>query len=46
MRFAQMTKKKKAIERLRLVLVDNGSIDGFVEDEMLRITEVMLEVNE
>lgn len=30
---------KKAIERLRLVLVDNG-IDGYVEDGMLRIVNV------
>lgn len=44
--FCANEEEKKAIERLRLVLVDNGSIDGFVEDEMLRITEVMLEINE
>ena len=28
---------QKAMERLRLVLVDDGSIDGFVEDGMLRV---------
>lgn len=30
---------KKAMERLRLVLVDNGSLGGFIEDDLLRINE-------
>lgn len=29
---------KKAIERLRLVLVDNG-MEGYIEDDMLKITQ-------
>ena len=33
--------EKKAIERLRLVLVDGG-IQGFIEDDMLRITQDMI----
>lgn len=28
--------EKKAIERLRLVLVDDG-VDGYIEDDMMRI---------
>ena len=30
---------KKAMERLRLVLVDDGSVEGFIEDELLRISQ-------
>lgn len=38
--FNASEEEKKAIERLRLVLVDDGSIGGFVEDDLLRISEV------
>lgn len=37
--FFASEEEKKAIERLRLVLTDNGK-DGFIEDEMLRILNV------
>lgn len=30
---------QKAMERLRLVLVDDGSLGGFIEDDLLRINE-------
>ena len=36
--FNASEEEKKAIERLRLVLVDNG-INGFIEDDMLRVCE-------
>ena len=36
--FNATDEEKKAIERLRLVLVDNG-INGFIEDDMLRVLE-------
>lgn len=38
--FCADDEEKKAIERLRLVLVDNG-VNGFIEDDMLRIHKVM-----
>lgn len=37
--FFASDEEKKAIERLRLVLTDNGK-DGFIEDEMLRILNI------
>lgn len=36
--FNASEEEKEAIERLRLVLVDNG-IDGFIEDDMLRVMQ-------
>lgn len=39
--FKATENEKKAIERLRLVLVDGG-IQGFIEDDMLRITQDMI----
>lgn len=36
--------EKKVIERLRLVLTDNG-VGGFIEDDMLKINE-MLKLND
>lgn len=38
--FCADDEEKKAIERLRLVLVDNG-VNGFIEDDMLRIHKAM-----
>lgn len=32
--------EKRAIERLRCVLVDGGGIDGFIEDGLLRLMEI------
>lgn len=32
--------EQKAIERLRLVLVDDGSIAGFIEDGLLRVAQI------
>lgn len=40
--FNASTEEQKAIERLRLVLVDNGE-QGFIEDEMLRILNAEIE---
>lgn len=40
--FNASEQEKVAIERLRLVLVDNG-LDGFIEDDMLKVHEIMLE---
>ena len=37
--FFASEEEKKAIERLRLVLTDNGK-DGFIEDEMLRVLNI------
>lgn len=37
--------EKKVIERLRLVLVDGG-VEGFVEDDMLRIHDLMISDDE
>lgn len=37
--FQASEEMKKAMERLRLVLVDDGSVEGFIEDELLRISE-------
>lgn len=39
--FNATEREREAIERLRLVLVDGG-LNGFVEDDMLRITEEMI----
>ncbi len=39
--FNASEEEKKVIERLRLVLVDNGSIGGFIEDDMLKATELV-----
>lgn len=41
--FNASEEEKKAIERLRLVLVDNG-INGFVNDDMLRIAKEDIEL--
>lgn len=38
--FNATDEEKKAIERLRLVLADNGSVGGFVEDELIRVAEL------
>lgn len=31
--------EKRVMERLRLVLVDGGSVEGFIEDDMLRVVQ-------
>ena len=36
---------KKAMERLRLVLVDGG-VNGFIEDELLRIINTEMELQD
>ena len=41
--FNASEKEKDAIERLRLVLVDGGGIDGFMEDGLLRIREELIQ---
>ena len=41
--FNATAEEKKAMERLRLVLVDDGSLSGFVEDGMLRVAELAIE---
>lgn len=41
--FNATEEEKKAMERLRLVLVDNGSLGGFVEDAMIRISDLSRE---
>lgn len=38
--FNATEEEKKAIERLRLVLVDSGSIRGFIEDDMIRVASL------
>ena len=38
--FNATEEEKKAIERLRLVLVDNG-VNGFIEDDMLRLKDFL-----
>lgn len=38
--FNATDEEKKAIERLRLVLVD-GALDGFIEDRLLRVTDTI-----
>lgn len=44
--FKASEEEKKAIERLRLVLTDNG-INGFIEDDLLRTTErVVIDMKE
>jgi len=40
--FIASDEEKKAIERLRLVLVDNGSINGFIEDDLLRVNSELI----
>ncbi len=42
--FNASDEEKKAIERLRMVLVDNGEegLGGFIEDDMLRINDLMI----
>ena len=37
--FQATEKEKQAIERLRLVLVDDGSLGGFIEDNLIRIAD-------
>lgn len=41
--FCANEEMQKAIERLRLVFVDSAEGGGFVEDDMLKLTESMLE---
>ena len=41
--FNATEEEKKAMERPRLVLVDNGSLGGFVEDAMIRISDLSRE---
>lgn len=41
--FQATEEEKKAIERLRLVIIDNGQLGGFIEDELLRITNIVTE---
>lgn len=41
--FNASDEEQKAIERLRLVLVDNGSINGFIEDDLLRVADIALD---
>lgn len=41
--FCATEEEQKAIERLRLVLVDNGSVDGFIEDEILKLQNDVIE---
>lgn len=41
--FAATEEEKAVMERLRLVFVD-GSIDGFIEDDLIRINEVGLNI--
>lgn len=36
--FNATEEEKKAIERLRLVLVDSGSVRGFIEDDLIKIS--------
>lgn len=38
--FNASEEEKKAIERLRLVLVDSGEVGGYVEDGMLRVMDI------
>lgn len=38
--FNATDEEKQVMERLRLVLVDNG-VNGFIEDDLLRITQIM-----
>lgn len=38
--FNASEEEKKAIERLRLVLVDAGSVQGFIEEDMIRIASL------
>lgn len=37
--FNASEEEKKIIERLRLVLVDDGSVGGFIEDDLLHLSE-------
>lgn len=41
--FCADDEERKVIERLRLVLVDNGSVDGFIEDNLIRVADVLNE---
>jgi ParB-like nuclease domain. len=41
--FQAKEEERKAIERLRLVLVDSGNLDGFVQDDLLRIANLAKE---
>ena len=41
--FNASEEEQKAMERLRLVLVDDGSLAGFVEDGMLRVADLAIE---
>lgn len=38
--FNATEEEKKAIERLRLVLVDSGSVRGFIEDDLIKISSL------
>jgi hypothetical protein len=44
--FRATEEEKEAIERLRLVIVDNGQVGGFIEDELLRINSIVYEEEE
>lgn len=38
--FCASEEEKKGIERLRLVLVDGGGLNGFIEDDLLRVASL------
>ena len=38
--FNASDEEQKAIERLRLVLTDSGGVEGFIEDDLLRIMNI------
>lgn len=38
--------EKEAMERLRLVIVDNGQVGGFIEDNLLRINSIVYKEDE
>ena len=38
--FNASEEEQKAIERLRLVLTDSGGVEGFIEDDLLRIMHI------
>ena len=41
--FNATDEEKSVMERLRLVLVDDGSVDGFIEDDILKINDVCVD---
>lgn len=38
--------EKKAIERLRCVIIDNGQVGGFIEDDLIRITQLVTDIED